>query len=132
MLAVHPLFHDHHYYVHKDFYKVPHYQNDLYALNHPDLRIRPKIVGKNIGYLEGTCYECLLDDERDLFPTMCYINDVRFTEDIIITPKRFMMIGIVFKYMFTRKYDLNYYSSMELDKESLKVGGSSYMEYILN
>jgi hypothetical protein len=103
--------------------RYPHLQN---AVDLPDL-IFPKIVGKNLGYLEGTCYDCLLVDERDKCPWLGSINDLRFTKDIIITPKRFMMIGIVFKYIFTRKYDLNYYSSIELDKESLKVEGPTVM-----
>ena len=101
----------------------PHFQT---AVEIPGLNVQ-KIVGKNLGYLEGTCYECLLVDERDKCPWLGSINDMRFTEDIIITPKRFMMIGIVFKYIYTRKYELNYYSSMELDKESLKVYGPSYI-----
>ena len=83
-------------------------------------RTKPKIVGINLGHLEGTCYGCLFDNERDELPLLLHdIHEMRLYKNIILQPKHFMLIGIVFKYMFTHKYDINYYSSMELDEDNL-------------
>ena len=83
-----------------------------------------KIEGKNLGATEGLCNYCFrqvidLDGPGDPFCSMvCHMERLRL-QNIILQPKHFMLIGIVFKYMVVRgSLGKNYYDdTMEFNIE---------------